>query len=71
MKYNEFKRMMNMIRGTVSDFCRGEMPTLDEAESLVAVVVQMVKSRFRMHATESFEMAIADSVRNEILRACA
>ena len=70
MKYNEFKKMMSMIRSTVKNFCRGQLPTVDEAESLMIMMV--FKARvYNPHGNDDFCRAVERFVRNEILRVCA
>lgn len=73
MTFGCFRNMMDFLRNQVRNYCRGELPTLDEAESLAVVLGEMAYNTFggERDNKEQFEMAVQRFVRNEILRVCA
>lgn len=72
MTYEELKRLGSIMREEVREFCQGQMPTIDEVESLAVVTaVKCWACCGKPHWNrKNFERFICNSVRQEILRTC-
>lgn len=73
MNYETLKAMGKALREDVANYCRGTLPTLDEAESLAYLLGAKYGNSFGKCSKNlpDFEKFIRNSVKAEILRTCA